>query len=192
MLEHQETLVHEDVMKEEFVCNLSKCHGACCVQGNAGAPLEDDELKELEACYPAVKPYLTPKGVATIEKEGLWVLDFEGDQTTPCVDGDKECAYTIFEAGQAKCGIEKAWLDGKISFRKPISCHLYPIRITKYPEFDLLNYDRWSICSAACTLGAELKVPVYRFLKEALIRKYGESWYEGLEQSVAASVGSEK
>lgn len=188
MLEHNETLVHDDVLKEEFVCNLSKCRGACCVEGNAGAPLEDDELALLKECYPAVKPYLTSKGVATIEKEGLYVRDFEGDLTTPCVDGDKECAYTIFEDGQAKCGIEKAWLEGKTSFRKPVSCHLYPIRITKYPEFDLLNYDRWSICSPACSLGAELKVPVYKFLKEALIRKYGETWYEGLEHSAAQDV----
>lgn len=190
MLEHHETLVHEDVMKEEFVCNLTRCHGACCVQGNAGAPLEEEELKLLEENWPAIKPYLNQKGIATIEKEGLYVRDFEGDQTTPCVDGDKECAYTIFEGGVAKCGIEKAWLEGKIAFRKPISCHLYPIRITKYPEFELLNYDRWSICSSACQLGAELKVPVYKFLKEALIRKYGEAWYEGLEQSAPRATAS--
>lgn len=184
MLENNGVLIHEDIMHEEFVCNLSKCRGECCVQGNAGAPLEPDELRQLRDSYAAIKPYLTPKGIETIEKEGLHVKDFEGDDTTPCVDGDKECAYTVFEKGQAKCGIEKAWLEGKTTFRKPISCHLYPIRITKYPEFELLNYDRWSICSPACQLGAELKVPVYRFLKEALIRKYGEEWYAGLTSGI--------
>ncbi|HYH55274.1 MAG TPA: DUF3109 family protein [Anseongella sp.] len=180
MVENQGTLIHEDVMTEEFVCNLTKCRGACCVQGNAGAPLEAEELRLLEESYAAVKPYLTPAGIETIEREGLYVTDPEGDQTTPCVDGDKECAYIMFEEGQAQCGIEKAWLEGKTSFRKPISCHLYPIRVTRYPEFELLSYDRWSICSPACQLGAELKVPVYRFLKEALIRKYGAEWYESL------------
>lgn len=183
MIVNGDTLVHEDVLKEEFVCNLSRCRGACCVQGNSGAPLEEDELAVLEENYHLIKPYLEPKGVAAIEEQGVHVRDFEGDRTTPCVDGDKECAYAIFEDGVAKCGIEKAWQEGQISFRKPISCHLYPIRITRYPEFEVLNYDRWSICASACSLGAELKVPVFKFLKEALVRKYGEDWYTGLEQS---------
>jgi hypothetical protein len=134
---------------------------------------------------PLVKPYMTEKGIAVIEEFGTWVKDFEGDYTTPCVDTNKECAYVIMENGISKCAIEKAWEDGKIAWKKPISCHLYPIRITNYPEFDVLHYDRWSICSAACAFGKELKVSVYEFLKEPLIRKYGAEWYAELEAKVS-------
>ncbi|PRY49122.1 uncharacterized protein DUF3109 [Arcticibacter pallidicorallinus] len=184
MLEVQQTLVHEDVLSENFVCNLDKCKGACCVEGDSGAPLEMSELKILEDIYPHVKPYMTDIGIATIERTGTWVKDFEGDYTTPCVDDNKECAYVMWENGISKCAIERAYLDGKIHWKKPISCHLYPIRVTAYPEFDVLNYDRWHICKPACSFGKELKIPVYRFLKEPLIRKYGEEWYTELETSV--------
>ncbi|AFD09289.1 DUF3109 family protein [Solitalea canadensis] len=182
----ENSLVHEDLIKEEFVCNLNRCKGACCVMGNVGAPLEAEELKILEEIYPKVKPYLTEKGIAAIEKDGVYVKDFEDDYTTTCVDGDKECAYTIFENGIAFCGIEKAHREGVIDFKKPISCHLYPIRITKYPEFEVLNYDRWHICAAACEFGKALKVPVYQFLKDPLIRKYGEQWFAELEEQISA------
>jgi len=181
MIEIQHTLVHEDIFEENFVCNLDKCKGACCIEGDSGAPLEKSELKILEEIYPDVKPYMTEKGIKTIEEYGAWVKDFEGDYTTPCVDGNKECAYVTWENGITKCAIEKAYEDGKVHWKKPISCHLYPIRITAYPEFDLLNYDRWHICSAACSFGDHLKVPVYKFLKGPLIRKYGEEWYEQTE-----------
>ncbi|SMO60875.1 DUF3109 family protein [Solitalea koreensis] len=185
MIQVENTLVHEDIIKEYFVCNLNACKGACCVQGNAGAPLENNEREILEEIYPKIKPYLTEKGIQAIEKDGTYVVDFEGDYTTTCVDGDQECAYTVFENGTALCGIERAWKDGVIDFRKPISCHLYPIRITKYPEFDILNYDRWNICSAACSHGSELKVSIHQFLKEPLIRKYGQAWYDELEEQIA-------
>ena len=175
--------MHEDIFKENFVCNLTRCKGACCIEGDAGAPLERRELSMLEEVYPAVKPYMTEKGIAAVEEFGTWVRDFEGDITTPCVDGNKECAYVTWENGITKCAIEKANEEGEINWKKPISCHLYPIRITSYPEFDILNYDRWNICSSACSLGRELKVPVYKFLKDPLIRKYGEDWYRELEEA---------
>jgi hypothetical protein len=185
MIEVLSTLVHEDVINKNFVCNLNKCKGACCLEGDSGAPLEASELDILNEIYPKVKPFMTAKGIATIEREGTYVTDFEGDYTTPCVEINKECAYVIWENGITKCAIEKAYEMGEISWKKPISCHLYPIRITKYPEFDVLNYDRWSICSPACAFGDELKVTVYEFLKEPLIRKYGAEWYQELEEQVS-------
>ncbi len=185
MIEIGTVLLHEDVVKENFVCNLNKCKGACCLEGDSGAPLDADELDILDEIYPKVKPFMTAKGIATIEKMGTYVKDFEGDYTTPCVDVNKECAYVIFENGITKCAIEKAYEHGATNWKKPISCHLYPIRITKYPEFDMLNYDRWSICSPACAFGTELKVRVHEFLKAPLIRKYGQDWYRELEDHVA-------
>jgi hypothetical protein len=180
MIEVKNTLVHEDVVRENFVCNLNKCKGICCIEGDSGAPLERSELAILEEIYPIIKPYMTEKGIAVIEEFGTHVKDFEGDYTTPCVDTNKECAYVIMENGITKCSIEKAYEDGKIAWKKPISCHLYPIRITNYPEFEVLHYDRWNICSPACSFGNELKVSVYQFLKEPLIRKYGAEWYQEL------------
>ena len=184
MIEAGNVLVHEDVVKNNFVCNLNKCKGACCIEGDSGAPLNADELDTLTAIYPKVKPYMTAKGIETVEKHGAYVTDFEGDYTTPCVDTNKECAYVIWENGITKCAIEKAYENGDINWKKPISCHLYPIRITRYPEFDVLNYDRWSICSPACTFGDQLQVKVHEFLKEPLIRKYGAEWYKELEEAV--------
>jgi len=186
MIEVGSVLVHEDVVRENFVCNLKKCKGACCLEGDSGAPLNHDELHILDEIYDKVKPFMTAKGIATIEETGTYVTDFEGDYTTPCVDTNKECAYVTWENGITKCAIEKAYEYGAINWKKPISCHLYPIRITKYPEFDVLNYDRWSICSPACSFGNELKVHVHEFLKEPLIRKFGEEWYRELEEAVEA------
>ena len=188
MIEVQHTLVHEDVVRENFVCNLNKCKGACCIEGDSGAPLERSELAVLDEIYPHVKPYMTAKGIAVIEEYGTYVKDAEGDYTTPCVDTNKECAYVTWENGISKCAIEKAYGDGKIAWKKPISCHLYPIRITNYPEFDVLHYDRWNICSSACAFGNEVKVSVYEFLKEPLIRKYGEEWYKELEEKAEKSI----
>ncbi len=180
MITIQGTMVSEEIIEKNFVCELNACKGACCVEGDAGAPLESTEVNRLSSLYPVIKAFLREEGIKAIEAVGTHVVDLEGDYTTPCVDGNKECAYTVFESGKAQCGIEKAYLAGAIPFRKPISCHLYPIRITQYPEFDVLNYDRWSICSPACSLGDALKIPIYVFLKEALLRKYGEEWYEEL------------
>lgn len=186
LIEVGNVLVSEELIKEEFVCNLSRCKGACCVEGDAGAPLEQHEAGVLEEIYPQIMSYLTEKGIATIEQYGTSVIDADSDLTTPCVGGNKECAYVTWEDGITKCAIEKAWQAGEVDWRKPLSCHLYPIRVTKYPDFEVLNYDRWHICSAACTLGRELKVPVYQFLKAPLIRKYGAEWFAALEEKIRA------
>lgn len=184
MIEVQNTLVNEEIMQQSFVCNLNACKGACCLEGDSGAPLEAAELDILNEIYPKVKPFMAKKGIETIEKVGTYVKDFEGDYTTPCVDTNKECAYVIIENGITKCAIEKAYENGVIGWQKPISCHLYPIRITTYPEFDVLNYDKWNICSPACTFGSQLNVRVFEFLKAPLIRKYGQDWYTELESHV--------
>lgn len=180
MIQIEDKLISEDIFSEEFVCNLSKCKGACCIEGDAGAPLEASELDILEEIFPKIKPYLRPEGVEAIEKQGTSVEDFEGDLVTPLID-NRDCAYVIFdEKGITKCGIEKAYEEGVIDWQKPISCHLYPIRVTEYTTFTAFNYHEWPICSDACELGKELKVPVYKFLKNPLIRKYGEDFYETL------------
>lgn len=186
MLQIGEILISDDVIEKEFVCNLDKCKGACCVEGDYGAPLEEDELAILKEIYPQVKPYLTQAGIKAIEEQGTHVLDDDGDLSTPTIGG-RECAYAIYDDKKIlKCGIEQAYLDGKIGWKKPISCHLYPIRITKKKNFEAINYHKWSICSPACSLGKELQVPVYKFLKGPLIRKYGEVWYTELEQVIEA------
>lgn len=182
MIEVGHVLVSEELLREEFVCNLSKCKGACCIEGDAGAPLEQNEKGKLEEIFPSVIPYMTEKGIAAVDQYGTSVIDPDGDLTTPCVGGNKECAYVTWENGITKCAIEKAYENGIVDWQKPISCHLYPIRITQYPGFDVLNYDRWHICHAACSYGQELSVPVYKFLKTPLIRKYGAEWYAELEK----------
>jgi hypothetical protein len=178
-------VLSDDIKENFFVCDLNKCKGACCVEGDAGAPLEEEETKVLEEIYPQIKEHLTEEGREVIEKQGTWVIDREGDKGTPTIGNNGACAYAIKdEKGVLKCGIEQAHLEGKVAFKKPISCHLYPIRVTRYDDFEALNYDRWHICDAACVLGHKLGVPVYKFLKEALIRKYGESWYQELVQEI--------
>ncbi|WAC12133.1 DUF3109 family protein [Dyadobacter pollutisoli] len=178
------TCISDDIEDQQFVCNLDKCKGACCVEGDSGAPLDEDELAILDEIYPHVAPYLTEAGKAVIAKEGTYTKDWDGDYVTPVING-RECAYATYDKkGILKCGIEDAYNDGKISYKKPISCHLYPIRVTKYEQYHALNYDRWEICSPACSFGKELKVPVYKFLKEPLIRAYGEGWYEQLTQEI--------
>ena len=181
MFQIGDTLISEDVLSEDFVCNLSACKGACCVEGDAGAPLNEDELAILDDIYEDIKPFLRPEGIKAIEEQGKYVKDTDGEWVTPLVSEGAACAYVIFdEKGITKCGIEKAYEQGVIDFKKPISCHLYPIRLKEYKKFTAVNYDVWSICSDACVLGKELKVNVAHFLKEALIRKFGQQWYDEL------------
>ena len=183
MIQIDDKLISEDLFSEEFVCNLAKCKGICCVEGDAGAPLDEDETKILDEIYPKIKPYLRSEGIQAIEEQGTYTLDFEGDLVTPLVN-NAECAYVIFdEKGYTKCAIEKAYEDGAIDWQKPISCHLYPIRITEYSNFSAINYHEWDICSDACTLGKELGIKVYQFLKKPLIRKYGEDFYQTLSEA---------
>ncbi|MDM8160793.1 DUF3109 family protein [Labilibaculum sp. K2S] len=180
MLQIGKAIVSLDVIEKKFICDISKCCGACCVEGDSGAPLEEEEKLIIEEIYPVIEEYLTEKGIDEIEKQGKTVIDSDGDLVTPIIN-NKECVYTVFENGSAQCGIEKAFFDGKINFRKPISCQLYPIRIQKYEEFDAVNYNKWDICKPARELGFKNGTPVYVFLKEPLIRKYGEEWYKELQ-----------
>lgn len=180
MFQIGDTLISEDILSEEFVCNLSKCKGICCVDGDSGAPLEDDELQILDDIFEKIKPYLRKEGIEAIEKQGKYVKDFDDEWVTPLVNGS-ECAYVVFDdKGIAKCGIENAYNDGVVDFKKPISCHLYPVRIKEYKKFTAVNYHVWDICSDACVLGKELKVNVAHFVKDALIRKFGQEWYDEL------------
>jgi len=173
------TIISDDIADKFFVCDLTKCKGACCIEGDLGAPLTEEELPILENYYSKIKPYLSKEGRDTIAEKGLYILDSDGDYSTTTIN-DRECAFAIYDKGILKCGIEKAYLEGKISFQKPISCHLYPIRVTKYDHYDALNYDRWHICNQACHNGRDLGVPLYKFLKGPLVRKYGTEWYQEL------------
>lgn len=178
-------LVSDAIVQEHFVCDLKSCRGACCLEGDAGAPVEEDEINILQREIDKILPYLTEKGKAAVEKQGVAVEDSDGDDVTPLVEG-KECAYTVFDtSGIASCGIERAYEAGATAFRKPISCHLYPVRIGKLRSGQLTaNYHKWKICNPACTLGRELQVPIYKFVKDALIRKFGREWYEMLDTAV--------
>ena len=181
MISIKNTLVSEDLLEQEFVCDLSACKGACCVAGDGGAPLNDEELEDLESIYEDVKPYMSENGIKVVEEKGNWLVGEDGGKETPLVQG-KECVYVFFDQNNiAKCAIEAAYREGKIKYKKPISCELYPIRISSYSEFDAVNYHKWDICKPACDCGQKLKIPVYKFLKEPLIKKYGPDWYKGLE-----------
>ncbi|MEO0775659.1 MAG: DUF3109 family protein [Bacteroidota bacterium] len=184
MLIIQDVLIHDDVVQEKFLCQLDACQGACCWEGDWGAPLEAEEIPILVELLDRIRPYLTPEGRAVIEEKGPAVYYEEpGEYGTALLDNGA-CSFLTYNAlGIAQCGIEQAYNDGAVDFKKPISCHLYPIRIHTNPEvnFEALNYDRWDICSAACSNGAKAKLPLYRFAREALIRKYGEEFYEELD-----------
>ena len=182
MLIVQDIIVSDDVVEKRFVCNLQACKGACCWEGDWGAPLETEELHTLERIYEEVKPFLREEGIRVLENELFTWYEDAKDYGTPLLENGA-CAYLTYEKdGTAKCGIEKAYEAGATDFRKPISCHLYPIRVKKDQKasFEAINYDQWDICYAACSLGEKLQVPVYQFLQDALVRKYGEAFYEEL------------
>jgi len=180
----QEKLISDDVVEKQFLCNLKACKGACCWEGDWGAPLDKTELDVLEKIYDKVAPFLTEEGKKVIAEKGSYVYYEEPAEYGTTLLKNGACAFmTKDELGIAKCGIEQAYLAGEVDFKKPISCHLYPIRVTKNEEtdFEALNYDEWEICSAACDLGKKEQLPVYQFLKEAITRKYGEDFYEELD-----------
>ena len=182
MFQIDDTLVSLDVVERCFLCDLSHCKGQCCVEGDSGAPLEEEELPKLHAGLPLIWDDLSPAAQAIIQKQGVAYIDEEGDLVTSIVHG-KDCVFTCYDAdGVCKCAIEKAYREGKSDFYKPISCHLYPIRITQYRDFKAVNYHHWAVCKAAELLGEREKLPVYRFLKEPLIRKFGQEWYEALDE----------
>lgn len=182
MLVVENLLVSDEIFEKEFVCNLSKCKGECCVAGDSGAPLNKDEIQTLEEEFDNYKDYLTQNGRQSISINGFSTYDHEDKTHKTTLISNGPCAYINYENdGTAICGIEKAYLDKKTNFRKPISCHLYPIRVSSIGELTAVNYEEWDICSDACILGQELKIPVYKFLKEPLIRAYGKSVYEALD-----------
>lgn len=183
MIAINKVLVSDEVVEEQFVCDLNKCKGGCCEDGDAGAPLEKAELQYLNKYYEIVKPYLTQEGIAEITRQGKYIYDQEFGWVTPTING-KMCAYGSRDAkGIIKCGFEQAYNDGKTDWKKPLSCHLFPIRIKKTKSYEMVNYEpREGLCNPACALGKKLKVPVYTFLKEPLIRKYGQEFYDVLEQ----------
>lgn len=184
MISIDKTLISDEIFTEKFVCDLNACKGECCIAGESGAPLDEDELPIMEEILDKVKPYLNKKGLKAIEKHGPYVLDSDGDYTTTLVGKEKECAFVVFdEKKTALCAIEMAHKDGVISWKKPISCHLYPIRISEHKNYTAVNYHRWKICKDACACGIKLNIPVYKFLKGPLTRKFGAKWYNKLEEA---------
>lgn len=188
MIAIENILVSDEIVKEQFVCDLDKCKGACCVDGDAGAPLAKEELDNINEVFEAVLPYLSEQSIKELDKQGRYVYDREFGWVTPTINS-KICVYGFKDAtGLVKCGIEQAWLDGKTTWKKPISCHLFPIttKTSKNTDAEFVNYEpREDHCKAACSLGKKLKVPVYVFLKEALVRKFGQQFYDALNASAA-------
>ena len=182
IIEIGKVLVSSDLLEKHFVCDLNACKGACCVEGDDGAPINQEEIDLLEEHIDVIKPYMTQKGIDVVDEQGVFYMDRFNEPVTSLVN-NKDCAFvTLDEKGITKCGVEQAYREGEIPFNKPISCHLYPIRVSKFSSFDSLNYDRWSICNPACSLGEQLKVPVYKFLKEPITRAYGEDFFNELEK----------
>jgi len=193
MIAIDHVLLSDDVVEQQFVCDLQRCKGGCCVDGDCGAPLTEEETHIIAKIYPKIKTYLPAEYVAEIEQQGTHVIDDEYGYVTPTVNGGI-CvyAYTESDTGIVKCGIEKAWKDGIVDFQKPISCHLYPIRVTEGDGYEMINYEpRPTLCKPACKLGKKLQVPVYQFLKAPLIRKYGQEFYDTLD-AVAQKINGSK
>lgn len=184
MIQIDDVIVSFDVIEKHFICDLSHCKGECCVEGDSGAPVEEEEQALLDEVLPLVWDDLSPKAQALINKQGVTYRDNEGDLVTSIVNG-KDCVFTCYDAeGVCKCAIEKAYRAGLTTFYKPISCHLYPIRLGKYGSYTAVNYHKWGVCKAAELLGEKEQLPIYKFLKEPLIRKFGATWYDALDLCV--------
>lgn len=184
----QNTLVSEDVIDEHFICDIEKCKGACCIEGDKGAPLDSDEVSILSADYQKIAPFLDEDGRNWIEAKGFYEIDDDGEAVTTCLP-DGRCSFVVKESdGSLACGIEKAHYAGASDFLKPVSCHLYPIRVNKYADYHAVNYHRWDICSAACALGDKKGVRIYEFLEASLRRKFGDDWYEELSALAKAYI----
>ncbi len=181
MIQIDDVIVSLDLFREKYCCDLSACKGTCCIEGDAGAPLEAEEVKALEEALPFIEERLSPAAREVIARQGVSYIDDEADCVTSIVNG-KDCVFTCYdEKGCCYCAVELAYREGKIPFRKPISCYLYPVRIKQYPEFRALSYHRWDVCKAAPILGQKENLPLYRFLRDPLITKFGEAWYQELE-----------
>lgn len=180
MFQIKDTIVASDIIEESFICDLSVCKGECCVEGESGAPLENEEVKIIEDLLPQVWDDLSPAAQEIIKQQGVAYQDDDGDMVTSIVHG-KDCVFTYYdEKGICKCAIEKAYREGHVDFYKPVSCHLYPIRLQKYDSFIAVNYHRWMVCKAAVLLGKKEGVKIYQFLKEPLVRRFGQDWYDEL------------
>lgn len=180
MIELEGKLISLDVFKKQFVCDISICKGACCVQGDDGAPLTLEEVSIIEEDFDKIKPYMRKEGIEAVEHTGVFYMDQDNEPVTTLVNGG-ECAFVNFdEQGVAKCTIEEAYEDGETEFIKPISCHLYPIRVSKLNKYEALNFNNWHLCDPACLLGESLQVKTYRFLKEPIIRQWGEPFFKEL------------
>jgi len=178
MLQIGKAIISLDVLQKEFCCDIEKCKGACCVDGDSGAPVTSEEAEIIESLYPDFKDYLSAENIAEIEKQGFSVIDSDGDLVTPIV-GNNECVFTFRdEKGITKCAIERAYFDKKTPFRKPVSCHLFPIRITAYKRFDAVNYQQLDICKSGRVCGKSQGMPLWKYLREPLTRQYGSPWYE--------------
>ena len=183
MFQIGKTIVSEDIIEKDFVCNLSACHGACCVDGDAGAPLNLEETKILEDIYPKVKPFLRKEGIAAIEAQGTWVVGTDGTLETPLID-NKDCAYVIFDGRTALCGIEQAYNQGEVTWKKPVSCHLYPIRIKEYSDFAAVNYHKWHICDKALIIPKGFVISSYFSISGGLISPpIGEPLYSSINSN---------
>ncbi|MEN8117776.1 MAG: DUF3109 family protein [Bacteroidota bacterium] len=181
MIEIGRTILSRDIFEKRFVCDIQQCKGACCIEGDSGAPLTDEEAIIIESEYSTFKEHLPRKHKKEIEKQGFSVIDSDGDLVTPLVN-NRQCVYSFYDKqGILKCAIEKAHFEGKLEFRKPVSCHLFPIRITEYKRFDAVNCQELDICKPGKTCGIAQNTPLYKYLKEPLIRKYGEEWYKEVE-----------
>ena len=181
MIEIGKTIVSLDVLESKFCCNLDQCKGACCVDGDSGAPLTQEEAVLIEELYPVYKEYLSEENKAEIARQGFSVIDQDGDLVTPII-GKNECVYTFQDdRGITLCTIERAYFEKKTNFRKPVSCHLFPIRITEYKRFDGVNYEKLKICKPGRVCGKSAGLPLWKYLEVPLIRKYGEEWYQELK-----------
>lgn len=181
LVEIQDKIVSTQIFERQFVCDLTACKGACCIEGNGGAPVTKEEVDIMQVNLDKIRPYMRPEGIAAIEAHGVVYEDEDFEPATTLVNG-KECAFVYFDqTNTAKCAIEKAHREGQIDFIKPISCHLYPIRTKQFNEYTAVNYEKWDICEPACACGEKLDVPVYKFLKEPLVRAFGPEFYKELE-----------
>ncbi len=181
MLIIENTLVSDDLAERRFCCDYGKCKGACCVEGDAGAPLEDEEIKRLSQAIKDIYRFMNPESIDVVERTGVFVFDPEGKKVTPLVNG-KECVFVVYKNEVACCAIEIAFKKKKIAFQKPLSCHLYPVRIIDYEDFCAVNYHEWNICKSALVKGNKDNLYMYEFLKQPLIRRFGKSWYEELKK----------
>lgn len=180
MIQIGDMIVSSDLFENHFLCHLEKCEGNCCIFGDSGAPLEEEEVELLEKHIEGVKPFMRVEGLREVSDKGSWVVDNDGDKVTPLV-GREECAYVYFEEGIARCAVEKAYEEGSVPMQKPVSCHLYPIRVNKLKNAIALNYHQWSICEPARILGKNRGLPVFVFLRDPIVRVFGQEFYQELE-----------